>query len=67
VKGLRERIEAQERWQAQVDARGVLMIGCGIVLTGIPDELAVVALLGWAAILSVLVAVAIGVKVMVRP
>jgi hypothetical protein len=37
---LASHFEARERRAARVDARGIWVIGCGIVLTGIPDELA---------------------------
>ena len=40
-----------ERSQAsRVDARGFGPIACGICLTGLPDELASVAVLGWIAV-----------------
>ena len=41
------RLEAKERRAAQVDARGIWPIGFGIVLTGLPGELAEVAWVGW--------------------
>jgi hypothetical protein len=34
---------------AKTDARGVILIGIGAILTGIPDELAQVAWIGWLA------------------
>ncbi len=44
------RIEARERRAARVDAHGIWPIGAGIFLTGLPDELAAVAVLGWLSI-----------------
>jgi hypothetical protein len=44
------RLEARERREARVDAHGIWPIGAGIVLTGLPDELAAVAVLGWLSI-----------------
>jgi hypothetical protein len=44
---LRRLLEAQEHWEARVDGRGLLLIGLGILLTGVPDELAAFALIGW--------------------
>jgi hypothetical protein len=41
------RLEAKERRAARVDARGIWPIGFGIVLTGLPSELADVAVVGW--------------------
>ena len=43
-------LEARERRAARVDAHGIWPIGAGIVLTGIPGELAAVAVLGWLSI-----------------
>jgi hypothetical protein len=40
------RLETRERRAARVDAHGIWPIGAGIVLTGIPDELAAVPVLG---------------------
>jgi hypothetical protein len=50
------RLEAGERRAARVDAHGIWPIGAGIVLTGIPDELAAVDVLG---LLSIAAAVAV--------
>lgn len=45
-----------ERSQAsRVDARGFGPIACGIFLTGLPDELAAVAVVGWAAVAGAVV------------
>jgi len=45
-----------ERSQAsRVDARGFGPIACGIVLTGLPDELAAVAVVGWLAVAGAVV------------
>jgi hypothetical protein len=44
---LTRRLEATERRSAKVDARGIWPIGFGIVLTGIPDELARISVIGW--------------------
>ena len=46
------RLEARERRAARVDAHGIWPIGAGIFLTGIPDELAAVAVIGWLFILG---------------
>jgi hypothetical protein len=52
------RFEAQERRTARVDARGIWVISSGIVLTGIPDELAAQPFVG-----SVVAAAAIGLTI----
>jgi hypothetical protein len=44
---LRKQLRAKERREARVSARGVVLIGFGIVLTGIPDGLAKFAVVGW--------------------
>lgn len=41
------RLEAREQRAARVDAHGIWPIGAGIVLTGIPGELAAPVVLGW--------------------
>ena len=38
---------AAQRQAAQVDARGVVLIGVGVIMTGIPDELAYFWPVGW--------------------
>jgi hypothetical protein len=38
---------AAQRQSAQVDARGVVLIGAGVVMTGVPDGLAVFPWSGW--------------------
>jgi hypothetical protein len=47
VRSLENRIDTGERRAAQVDARGIVLIGTGVVLTGIPDGLARFAPVGW--------------------
>jgi len=44
---LTTRLDAQEQEAARVSARGVVLIGIGLVLTGIPDGLARVPVVGW--------------------
>jgi cation transport ATPase len=44
------RLEARERRAARVDAHCIWPIAVGIVLTGLPGELAAVAVLGWLSI-----------------
>ena len=39
--------EAAQRQAARVDARGVVLLGLGVVMTGIPDELARFAWIAW--------------------
>lgn len=51
------RIELQEKFAARTDARGICLIGLGVVLTGIPDGLAAFGFWGW---LAVAVALALG-------
>jgi hypothetical protein len=46
-KALTDRLEAEGRQAARIDARGVVLIGLSVVLTGIPDGLAAVAWVGW--------------------
>jgi hypothetical protein len=46
-KQLAGRLDAEQRRAARVDARGIWLIGAGIVLTGIPAELAGVPVVGW--------------------
>lgn len=46
-RAIRLRLDQAERRAAQIDARGILLIGLGIVLTGIPTELAAWHPLGW--------------------
>lgn len=48
----RGKIEAKERRAAQIDARGLWPIAFGIVLTGIPGELAEVTAIGIAAMVT---------------
>jgi len=55
---LRNRIERAERDAARTDARGVLLLGLGVVLTGIPTELADVAVVGWAVVAGAILATA---------
>jgi hypothetical protein len=52
------RFEARERRAARVDARGIWVIGAGILLTGIPDELAAQPIVG-----GVVAAAAIGLTI----
>jgi hypothetical protein len=47
---LRSRMDAAEKQAAAIDSRGILLLGAGVILTGIPDELARVAWVGWVAI-----------------
>lgn len=48
VSGLAEQVQKQEQQAALIDARGLPVIGFGIVLSGIPDELASLPLgMGW--------------------
>ena len=46
---LERRINEADLGAAKADARGVILIGVGTILTGIPDELARVAWIGWLA------------------
>jgi len=46
------RVEARERRAARVDSYGICPIMLGIVLTGIPGELADIAVIGWASIIA---------------
>jgi hypothetical protein len=46
---------AAQRQSAQVDARGVVLIGAGVVMTGVPDGLATFPWSGWLVIALVLV------------
>jgi hypothetical protein len=47
---LTSRMDAAEKQAAAIDSRGILLLGAGVILTGIPDGLARVAWVGWAAI-----------------
>lgn len=47
---LTSRMNAAEQQAAAIDSRGILLLGAGVILTGIPDELARVAWVGWVAI-----------------
>jgi hypothetical protein len=47
---LYSRMDAAEKQAAAIDSRGILLLGAGVILTGIPDELAHFAWLGWAAV-----------------
>jgi len=47
---LTSRMDAAEKQAAAIDSRGILLLGGGVVLTGIPDELARVASVGWLAV-----------------
>jgi hypothetical protein len=47
---LTEELKAERRRDAQIDARGLPLIGLGILLAGVPDGLAVVGWLGWAVV-----------------
>lgn len=44
---LTSRMDAAEKQAATIDSRGILLLGAGVILTGIPDELARVAWIGW--------------------
>lgn len=44
---LTSRMDAAEKQAAAIDSRGILLLGAGVILTGIPDELARVAWIGW--------------------
>jgi hypothetical protein len=47
---LTSRMDAAEKQAAAIDSRGILLLGAGVILTGIPDELARVAWVGWVAV-----------------
>jgi hypothetical protein len=49
TKKLQRRMDEADLGAAKADARGVILIGIGTILTGIPDELAAVAWIGWLA------------------
>lgn len=54
--------EAEKRRDAQIDARGLPLIGLGILLAGVPDGLAKVSWIGWTfLVLSVLLILWLGV------
>ena len=40
-------MDAAEKQAATIDSRGILLLGAGVILTGIPDELARVVWVGW--------------------
>jgi hypothetical protein len=46
--------EVTQRQAARVDARGVILIGLGVVMTGVPDGLATLAWLRWLVITAAL-------------
>jgi hypothetical protein len=50
VDDLRRRMEVAERRAAQANARGILLLGAGLVLTGIPQELAEFEVIGWTSV-----------------
>jgi septal ring factor EnvC (AmiA/AmiB activator) len=56
---LERRFAAAERQAALIDARGLPLIGFGILLTGIPEELACFAPLGWSLCVIAVVATAL--------
>jgi uncharacterized membrane protein YadS len=47
---LTSRLDAAEKRAAAIDSRGILLLGAGVILAGIPDELAGVASVGWVAV-----------------
>lgn len=49
---------AAQRQSAQVDARGVVLIGAGVVMTGVPDGLAALPWSGWLVVALALVGTA---------
>jgi fatty acid desaturase len=46
-RALVERLDREERQAARIDARGIILIGLGVVMTGVPDGLAAPGWLGW--------------------
>ena len=44
---LTSRMDAAEEQAATIDSRGILLLGAGVILTGIPDGLARIAWVGW--------------------
>jgi hypothetical protein len=54
-------LETRERQAAQIDARGLWPVGFGIILTGIPGQLAEAPAAGWTVVgLAVLTTVMLG-------
>jgi hypothetical protein len=44
---LRDSLRERRNWEASVDSRGIFVIALGVFLWGIPDELALVPVVGW--------------------